>query len=220
MSKRAVFYLRVSTLDQNPDTQRYDLLQMAQQRGLTLVEEYVDHGISGARTRRPALDRMMADARRGRFDIVLVWACDRLARSTKHFLETLDELNRLGVEFASFREQLDTGGALGRAVVVIISTVAELERNLIVERVRAGLRRARLEGRRIGRAPLEIDRVALLRDRAQGISLKNLAKTYGISKASVCRLIKEAQTPVSKPLPQPASAGVDSKEVRPPIPAA
>ena len=97
---------------------------------------------------------MMADARRGKFDIVLVWACDRLARSTKHFLETLDELSRLKIEFVSFREQLDTGGALGRAVVTIISVVAELERSLIVERVKAGMRRARLEGRQIGRVPL------------------------------------------------------------------
>jgi DNA invertase Pin-like site-specific DNA recombinase len=218
--KRAALYLRVSTFDQNTDTQRLDLLQMVQQRGLTVVEDYVDHGISGTKSRRPGLDHMMADARRGQFDVVLVWACDRLARSTKHFLETLDELNRLGVEFASFREQLDTGGALGRAVVIIISAVAELERNLIVERVKAGLRRAKLEGRRIGRAPLEVNRVGLLRDRAQGMSLKNLAKTYGISKASVCRVIKDAQQGVSKPLSTAASVVADSKELRPPKSAA
>jgi DNA invertase Pin-like site-specific DNA recombinase len=218
--KRCAQYLRVSTLDQNTETQRLDLLAMSQQRSLTIVEEYVDHGISGIRTRRPALDRMMTDAHRGRFDIVLVWACDRLARSTKHFLETLDELNRLGVEFASFREQLDTGGALGRAVVVIISAVAELERNLIVERVRAGLRRAKLEGRRIGRAPLEVDRTGLLRDRAHGLNLKTLAKTYGISEASVCRVIKDARSGVSRTLPQTAPSDADNKEVRPPKSAA
>ena len=86
--------------------------------------------------------------------MVLVWASDRIARSVKHFLEVLDELNRLGVEYVSFREQIDTGGPLGRAIVVIIGAVAELERNLIIERVRAGMRRARLEGQRIGRAPL------------------------------------------------------------------
>ena len=90
---------------------------------------------------------MMRDARRGRFDVVLVWACDRIARSVKHFLEVLDELNRLNIEFVSFREKIDTGGPLGRAIVVIIGAIAELERNLIVERVRAGMRRARLEGR-------------------------------------------------------------------------
>lgn len=193
MSKRVALYLRVSTLDQHPETQRYDLRQMAQQRGLEIVQEYVDHGISGTRTRRPALDQMMADARRGRFDIVLVWACDRLARSTKHFLEVLDELNRLNIEFVSFREQLDTGGALGRAVVVIISAIAELERSLIVERVRAGMRRARLEGRHIGRRPLDVDRAAVLRHRERGYSLTQIAKTFGIGRATVSRIIKEAQ---------------------------
>jgi DNA invertase Pin-like site-specific DNA recombinase len=193
MSKRVALYLRVSTLDQHPETQRYDLRQMAQQRGLEIVQEYVDHGISGTRARRPALDQMMADARRGRFDIVLVWACDRLARSTKHFLEVLDELNRLNIEFVSFREQLDTGGALGRAVVVIISAIAELERSLIVERVRAGMRRARLEGRHIGRRPLDVDRAAVLRHREHGDSLTQIARTFGIGRATVSRIIKEAQ---------------------------
>lgn len=192
--KRCALYLRVSTLDQNTDTQRFDLLRMAQQRGLTIVEEYVDHGISGTRSRRPGLDRMMADARRGYFDVVLVWACDRLARSTKHFLEVLDELNRLGVEFASFREQLDTGGALGRAVVVIISAVAELERNLIVERVKAGMRRAKLEGRRIGRAPIPVNRTAILHDRERGCSLTEIAKAHGVSRALVSKVLRQART--------------------------
>ena len=117
-------------------------------------QEYTDR-ISGAKARRPGLDEMMGDARRGRFDVVLVWASDRIARSVKHFLEVLDELNRLNIEFVSFREQIDTGGPLGRAIVVIIGAIAELERNLIVERVRAGMRRARLEGRHIGRHPLD-----------------------------------------------------------------
>jgi DNA invertase Pin-like site-specific DNA recombinase len=97
-----------------------------------------------------------------------VWASDRIARSVRHFLEVLDEFNRLNVEFVSFRENLDTGGPLGWAVVIIIGAIAELERNLIIERVRAGMRRARLEGRHIGRRPLEIDRVAVLRDRTRG----------------------------------------------------
>ena len=174
--KRTVLYLRVSTLDQHPESQLYDLQQLAAQRGFEIVHRYTDHGFSGARARRPALDEMMADARRGRFDVVAVWACDRLARSTRHFLEVLDELNRLNIEFVSCREQLDTGGALGRAVVVIISAIAELERSLIIERVRAGMRRARLEGRHIGRRPLDLDRAAILRDRARGMSLGELAK--------------------------------------------
>jgi DNA invertase Pin-like site-specific DNA recombinase len=190
--KRAALYLRVSTVDQRPETQLYDLRQLAGQRGWAIVEEYVDHGVSGTRVKRPALDRLMHDAARGRFQVVVVWACDRLARSTKHFLEVLDELNRLGIEFVSLRENLDTGGPLGRAVIVIVSAIAELERSLIVERVRAGMRRAKLEGRRIGRRPLEVDYRQLRIDREQlGYSLKKIAKLHGISKTSVARLLKQ-----------------------------
>jgi DNA invertase Pin-like site-specific DNA recombinase len=188
--KRAALYLRVSTLDQHPETQLYDLRQMAQQRGYEIVQEYTDR-ISGAKARRPGLDDMMHDARRGRFDVVLVWASDRIARSTKHFLDVLDELNRLNIEFISFREQIDTGGPLGRAVVVIIGAIAELERNLIIERVRAGMRRARLEGRHIGRKPLELDHAAICRDRCRGESLRQIAKCHRISTATVRRVLHE-----------------------------
>ncbi len=188
--KRAILYMRVSSLDQHPETQLFDLRQMAAQRGYEIVHEYVDR-ISGAKARRPGLDQMMHDARRGRFDVVLVWACDRIARSTKHFLEVLDELNRLNLEFVSFREQIDTGGPLGRAIVVIIGAIAELERNLIIERVRAGMRRARLEGRSIGRPALVLDREAILRDRQHGQSLGQLAKTYRISRATVHRVVHD-----------------------------
>jgi DNA invertase Pin-like site-specific DNA recombinase len=167
MMKRAALYLRVSTLDQNPSTQLYDLQGLAEQRGFEIVQEYSDHGFSGARVRRPALDEMLIDARHGRFDVVVVWACDRLARSVRHFLEVLDELSHLNIEFVSFREQLDTGGPLGRAVITIISVVAELERSLIIERVRAGMRRAKLEGRHISRKPLNLDRAAVLRQRSR-----------------------------------------------------
>jgi DNA invertase Pin-like site-specific DNA recombinase len=112
------------------------------------------------------------------------------------FLEVQDELNRLNIEFISFREQIDTGGPLGRAIVVIIGAIAELERSLIVERVRSGMRRARLEGRHIGRRPLELDRVAILSDRRHGQSLGQIAKAHGISRATVHRVIHEpASTP-------------------------
>ena len=190
--KRAALYMRVSTVDQHPETQLHDLRSLAAQRGLEIVEEYVDR-ISGAKARRPGLDQMLGDARRGRFDVVLVWAFDRLARSVKHLIEVLDELNNLNIEFVSFRENIDTGGPLGRAVIVIIDAIAELERNLIIERVRAGMRRARLEGRRIGRAPLDVDRQAVQRDRASGMSLSQVAQAHRISKASVCRVLKQAQ---------------------------
>lgn len=112
---------------------------------------------------------MPAAAHKREFDVLLVWAADRLARSVRHFLEVLDTLNHLGIEFVSFPENLDTGRPLGRAVVVIVSAVAELERNLMIERVCAGLKRAKLEGRQLGRRPIEIDRAALLRDRARGL---------------------------------------------------
>jgi DNA invertase Pin-like site-specific DNA recombinase len=171
---------------------------MAQQRCYQIVEEYTDT-ISGAKVRRPGLDQMMRDARRSRFDVVLVWASDRIARSVKHFLDVLDELNRLNIEFISFREQIDTGGPLGRAVVVIIGAIAELERNLIIERVRAGMRRARLEGRHIGRKRLELDRNAILRDRQQGQSLGQLAKSYRVSRATIHRVLREhASTTLEK----------------------
>ena len=188
--KRAALYMRVSSVDQHPETQLYDLRQMAEQRGYRIVEEFTDR-ISGAKARRPGLDSMMQDARRGKFDVVLVWASDRIARSVRHFLDVLDELNRLNVEFISFREQIDTGGPLGRAVVVIIGAVAELERNLIIERVRAGMRRAKLEGRHIGRKPLVLDRAAILRDRQRGQSLGQLAKANLVSRSTVHRVLKE-----------------------------
>ena len=115
----------------------------------------------------------------------------RMARSVRHFLELLDELNHLGIEFVSFREQIDTGGPLGRAMVVIVGAIAELEKNLIVERVRAGMRRARLEGRQIGRSALKIDREQVVSDRRSGMSLTEVARKYRISRATVCRLAKE-----------------------------
>jgi DNA invertase Pin-like site-specific DNA recombinase len=139
--KTVALYLRVSSVDQHPETQLYDLRAMAQQRGFQIVAEYTDR-ISGTKARRPGID---------------------------------------------------TGGPLGRAVVIIIGAIAELERNLIIERVRAGMRRARLEGRHIGRRPLEIDRVAVLRDRNRGDSLTNIAKAHRVSRATVSRLLKQAK---------------------------
>jgi DNA invertase Pin-like site-specific DNA recombinase len=193
--KRAALYLRVSTVDQHPETQGIELRQFARQRGYEIVHEYVDHGVSGTKVRRPALDRLLKDAHRRKFDTVLVWSCDRLARSTKHFLQVLDELNEVGIQFLSQREAIDTDGPLGRAIVVIISAIAELERSLIVERVRAGMRRAKLEGRRIGRTPLDIDRAALVRDRLSGLS-----------RASVVRFVRESQAHLESKCPAGNSA--------------
>ena len=186
--KRAALYMRVSTVDQHPETQLLDLRQMASQRGYQIVQEYTDK-ISGTKSKRPGLDQMMADARRGRFDVVLVWACDRIARSTRHFLKVLDELSRLKIEFVSFRKSIDTAGPLGRAIIIIVGAVAELERNLIIERVPAGMRRARLED--IGRNPLVMDNLAIQQDRQRGQSLRQIAKGQRVSTDTVQRVLRQ-----------------------------
>ena len=192
--KRAALYCRVSTIDQHPETQLGELRQFAANKGFEIVAEYTDHGYSGTRARRPELDHMMDDARRHRFDVLLVWSCDRLARSTKHLLQTLDELSGFGIQFLSQREAIDTEGPLGRAIIVIVSAMAELERCIIIERVRAGMRRAKLEGRQIGRSRLDVNREQVIQDRRSGMSLTQVAKKHGISRASVCRLMKEANS--------------------------
>lgn len=125
--KQGVLSTRVLTVDQHPETQLPDLRSLAAQRGFEIVFEYTDE-VSGAKQKRPGLDQLLADARRGKFDVVLCWAFDRIARSVRHFLEVLDELNHLNLEFASFRKNVDSGEPLGRAMIVIIGAVAELER--------------------------------------------------------------------------------------------
>jgi DNA invertase Pin-like site-specific DNA recombinase len=136
---------------------------------------------------------MMADARRGEFAVVLVAAFDRIARSTKNFLDIVDELNSVNIEFISAREAIDTGGPMGRMFLTMIGSNAELERSLIVERIKAGMRRAKIEGRWLGRAPLNVDRHAIVRDRLAGMSLTDAATKYRISRASVVRVVREAK---------------------------
>lgn len=190
---RAAIYTRVSTLDQNPQTQLLDLQQLASQRDFVIVKTYVDHGFSGSKSRRPGLDEMLYDARRHQFDVVLVWAADRLARSVKHFVDILAELDHLKIGFISYREQIDTSGPLGKAIMTIVAAIAELERSLIVERVKAGLRRARLEGKHIGRKPLDLDTAAILADRARGMSFRQVAKAHQVSTATVRRVLRAHQ---------------------------
>jgi DNA invertase Pin-like site-specific DNA recombinase len=197
--KRAALYCRVSTVDQHPETQLHELRQFASQRGLQVVKEFIDKGISGTKARRPGLDQMLEDARRRRFDTLLVWSCDRLARSTRHFLQVLDELDSAGVEFISQRECFDTTGPLGRAFLAISAVLAEMERSLLIERVKSGMRRAKLDGKRIGREPMQVDREQVIRDRSR-MSLSQVAKKHGISRASVCRLVKQSEiSPVMVP---------------------
>jgi DNA invertase Pin-like site-specific DNA recombinase len=191
--KRAPLYARVSTVDQHLETQLYDLRKLAAQRGFEVVREYCDRGNSRSKAKRPSLDSLMADARRGEFSVVLVAAFDRIARSTKNFLEIVDELHELGIEFISAREAIDTSGPMGRMFLTMVGSIAELERSLIVERIKAGMRQAKMEGQRLGRAPLDIDHDALVRDRLAGMSLTCVAKKYGVSRASIVRFVREAR---------------------------
>ena len=191
--KRAAIYARVSTAEQHVETQLYDLRQLAAQRGFEVVAEYTDSGISGTKARRPGLDSLMRDARKRKFSVVLVAAFDRVARSTRHFLQVTSELDSLGVEFVSRRENIDTSGPMGRLFLTLIASIAELEADLIKERIRAGMRRRKLEGYRLGRQPLDVDREAVVADRLNGISLTKVAKKYGVSRASVIRFVRNAQ---------------------------
>jgi DNA invertase Pin-like site-specific DNA recombinase len=191
--KRAAIYARVSTPEQHVETQLYDLRQLAQQRGFEVVEEYTDNGVSGTKARRPGLDALMSDARKRKFSVVLVAAFDRVARSTRHFLQVTSELDSLGVEFVSRRENIDTSGPMGRLFLTLIASIAELEADLIKERIRAGMRRRKLEGYRLGRQPLDVDREAVVAARLNGMSLSQTAKKYGVSRASVIRFVRNAQ---------------------------
>jgi DNA invertase Pin-like site-specific DNA recombinase len=191
--KKCALYARVSTLEQRVQSQVYDLRQLAQQRGFEVVAEYIDEGISGTKARRPGLDALMTDARKRKFSVVLVAAFDRMARSTKHFLQVIDEFDSLGIEFVSRRENVDTSGPMGRLFLTLIGSIAELESELIRERIRAGMRRRRLEGYRLGRQPLDVDHEAIVADRLSGISLTQTAKKYRVSRASVIRFVRNAQ---------------------------
>src|SRR5712692_3992434 len=174
--KRVACYLRVSTTDQTVENQRNDLRAYCKARGWDDVIEYSDTGISGTRERRPGLDRLMGDVKARRIDVVVVAAFDRFGRSVRHLVETLELFRHLGVEFISLREQIDTGSPLGQAVFVIVSAIAELERSLIVERVKSGLRRARADGKRLGRPPLRVDHRTLASVMAQRLPVRAAAK--------------------------------------------
>src|ERR1039458_4353610 len=191
--KKCAIYARVSTPEQRVDNQLYDLRKFAEQRGYEVSCEYTDVGVSGSKARRPGLDLMLKDARKRKFSVVIVAAFDRVARSTKHFLSVVDELTDLGVEFISRRENIATDGAMGRLFLTIISSIAELEADLIKERIRAGMRRRKLDGLPCGRQPLDIDHSVVVADRLSGMSLTETAKRHGISRASVVRFVREAR---------------------------
>ena len=192
-SKRVALYARVSTKNhgQDPETQLFALREYAQARGLEVFHEYVDVGISGSKEKRPALDRLMTDARRRRFNAVLVARFDRFARSTSHLVLALEEFQALGVDFISLSESIDTSTAMGKMVYTVIASVAELERSLIRERVVMGIKRARAQGTRLGRPPgskANVKRIQKLR--SQGLSIRQIATEMEVSKSTVCRLVK------------------------------
>jgi DNA invertase Pin-like site-specific DNA recombinase len=204
--KKCALYARVSTPEQRVETQLCDLRKLASQRGYEVICEYTDIGISGKKARRPGLDGMMKDAHKRKFNVVLVAAFDRMARSTKHFLQVVDELDGLGIEFVSRRENIDTSGAIGRLFLTLIGSIAELESDLIKERIKAGMRRRKLEGFKLGRQPLDINHAALVRDRVSGMSLTDTARKYGVSRASVVRFVRESQKFAGVQLRQDSSA--------------
>jgi DNA invertase Pin-like site-specific DNA recombinase len=210
--KKAAIYVRVSTPDQHVESQLYDLRELGAQRGFEVVHEYADRGFCGKNARRPGLDALMADARRKKFSVVLVAAFDRIARSTRNFLQVIDELDSMGIEFISRRENVDTSGPMGRLFVTIISAIAELERALVADRVKSGMRLARLSGKTIGRARLDIDREQVVQDRRSGMSLTQVARRHNISRASVCRLMKGANSDCNLTTAIPSEeAGLDAR---------
>jgi DNA invertase Pin-like site-specific DNA recombinase len=185
-STRAAIYARVSTNEQSPELQLRDLHQYAVARRLR-VSEYVDSGFSGAKQSRPALDRLMNDARKRQIDCVLVWRFDRFARSTKHLLLALEEFRSLGIQFISYQENIDTTSPLGQAIFTIVSAVAQLERDLIRERVRAGLRNARAKGKKFGRPHAQVDALRVAALRAEGLSWSQVCERLNVSKGTAQR---------------------------------
>ncbi len=189
-NRRVGLYARVSTTEQSTDNQLLDLRHYCQDRGWRIQGEYVDHGISGTKESRPALDKLMDAARKRQIDVVLVWRFDRFARSVKHLVLALEELRSLGVGFVSFNENIDTGSPLGAAIFTIIAAMAALERDIIVERVHAGLKRARAEGKRIGRPPADVDANRVLDLRRAGLSIRAIARRLKLPKTIVARVVK------------------------------
>ncbi len=192
---RAAVYARVSTMNHGQDVQvqTRDLEQFAQARGWQLVESYLDVGISGAKDKRPQLDRLMADAHRRKFDVVAVWKFDRFARSVSHLLRALETFNALGIAFISLSESLDTSTPAGKMVFTVLGAVAELERSLIAERVRAGLRNARAKGKRLGRPRKIVDAARIGRLRAQGVSWRKIARQMECSARTARRAGQKAE---------------------------
>ena len=188
-AQRVAIYARVSTTNHGQDVsmQTRELRQFAEARGWHIAGEYIDAGVRGAKDSRPELNRLMADAHKRRFDIVCVWRFDRFARSVSHLLRALETFKALGIDFVSFSEQMDTSTPAGKMVFTVLGAVAELERSLIVERVRAGLRNARAKGKKLGRPRVTVDAARISRLRASGASWQTITRQLGISAGTAKR---------------------------------
>ena len=186
-AQRVAIYARVSTTSHGQDVglQTRELRQFAEARGWTVAGQYIDAGVSGAKDSRPELNRLMADAHKRRFDIVCVWRFDRFARSVSHLLRALETFKALGIDFVSFSEQMDTSTPTGKMVFTVLGAVAELERSLIVERVKAGLRNARSKGKKLGRPRVTVDVARIASLQAQGHTVREIADELGYSRSLV-----------------------------------
>jgi len=201
---RAALYARVSTLNgQHPEMQLAELREYASRRGWEVAGEYVDEGVSGSKESRPELNRLMADARRRLFDVVLVWKIDRFGRSLKHLVNALADLDAYGVAFASLKDNLDLSTPSGRLMFGIIAAMAEFERSLIQERVKAGLSHARLSGKTLGRPRRIVDAARIARMRAEAHSLRTIAGKLGIGYGTARKLLAAAE----RKTPAPRTAG-------------
>jgi DNA invertase Pin-like site-specific DNA recombinase len=198
--RKAVLYGRTSTPEQHLESQFIQLRDIAAQRGLELAGTYSDAGVSGSKQRRPGIDALLRDAQRGLFDVILVAAFDRLARSTRNFLELVDEFDSLGIQLISAREAVDTSTPIGRMFVTLLGSIAELERSFIKERIRAGMRRRKQDGLPVGRQPLDIDHELVVQDRLSGMSLTDVARKHSISRASVVKWVRQAKHNSSTPI--------------------
>jgi len=189
---RVGLYARVSTLNgQSPEMQLTELREYASRRGWEIVGEYVDCGISGARELRRELNRLMVDAHQRRFDLVLCWKIDRFGRSLKHLVNALADLNSYGVAFVSLHDNLDLSTPSGRLMFQIIGAMAEFERSLIQERVKAGLRNAKLKGKTLGRPSLKLDWERLTRLRAAGDSIRAISLQLGVAPSTVHKALRQ-----------------------------
>ena len=186
---RIGLYCRVSTShSQNPELQLRELREYAASRGWKIVQEYIDQGVSGSKDSRPALNRLMADAHQRKIDAVLVWKLDRFGRSLRHLVNAIAELEALGVAFVSLRDNLDLSTPSGRLMFQIIGAMAEFERSLIQERVKAGLRNAKAKGQRLGRPRADVDEGEVEALRASGASWRAVAEKLGVGVGTVHRI--------------------------------